>query len=68
VAQDEPHVSVGGLLDKRFGYNFEENPKYEINVQQQKKEEKEREECTVREHLGLKYAVKSSLAENKERE
>jgi hypothetical protein len=66
VARDEPQVSVGGLLDRHFGYSFEENPKYGGDAQQQKKEEKEGAECTVKAHSGLKCAVKAYLEEKKE--
>jgi hypothetical protein len=43
-------VSVGGLLDRHFGYNFEENIKYGGCVQQQNKEGKARTKCVVRVH------------------
>jgi hypothetical protein len=52
VAWDEPQVSVGGLLDRHFGYNFHENPKYGGYAQQKKKEDKEGEECAVKAHSG----------------
>jgi hypothetical protein len=51
------------MLDINFGYNFEENPKYRGDVQQQKKEEKVGVECTVKEHSGLKFPVKAYLVE-----
>jgi hypothetical protein len=40
VAQDAPHVSVGGLLDRHFGYHFKENPKYGGYAHHQEKEDK----------------------------
>jgi hypothetical protein len=55
------------VLDKHFGYNFEENIKYGGGVQQQRKEEKEIVESVVKEHSGLKCTVKAYLVENKER-
>jgi hypothetical protein len=58
VARDEPQVSVGGLLDRNFGYSFQENPKYGGYVQQKKKEDKAGAECAVKAHSGLKCAVR----------
>jgi hypothetical protein len=59
VAQDDPHVSVGGLLDMHFAFNLQEfwiqfykNPKYGGYVQQKNKEDNAREKCVVEAHLG----------------
>jgi hypothetical protein len=49
------------LLDRNFGYSFQENPKYGGGAHQQKKEEKEGSESIVNENLGLKCVAKDYL-------
>jgi hypothetical protein len=39
------------VLDRHFGYSFEENPKYGGDAQQQKKEEKAGAKCAVKVYL-----------------